>query len=95
MTLIIHQIKAKAKEIIYTLSNSFGFGGNNGTLLIKKMINSGENYMLNKTDKRIDNLQKTIKYYFKNRFIIYSFITPSYAHENNLPHYKSNQRLNF
>ncbi|HHU70329.1 MAG TPA: beta-ketoacyl-ACP synthase II [Thermoanaerobacterales bacterium] len=28
--------KAKAKEIIYALSNSFGFGGNNGTLLIKK-----------------------------------------------------------
>ena len=52
--------------------------------------------MLSKTDKRIDNLQKTIKYYFKKIDLLYTALShPSYAHENNLPHYKSNQRLEF
>lgn len=60
------------------------------------MISSGENYMINKINKKINNLQKSIRYNFKEIDLLYTALShPSYAHENNLPHYKSNQRLEF
>jgi len=52
--------------------------------------------MIRKTNDKLINFQRSIEYIFKETNLLQTALShPSYVYENNLPHYKNNQRLEF
>ena len=52
--------------------------------------------MFEKTNNNLNNFQRSIKYIFKEINLLQNSLShPSFVYENNLPHYKNNQRLEF